>query len=79
MTGRELFEALTRWFGLIVTTYGSYTLAYQALKMAFTDVPQRLSTTTGLIFGVLYLAVGLFILFGAKLISRILYGRANPN
>jgi hypothetical protein len=73
MTGRELFGALTRFLGLLLTTYGIYTLAYEAAGMVVTTLPHRVTPTLGLVFGAIYAIVGLIFLLGAGLITRLAY------
>ena len=71
--GRELFGALTRFFGLLLSAYGIYTLIYEVAGMVVTTLPHRVTPTLGLIFGAIYAIVGLVLLLGAGLITRLAY------
>jgi hypothetical protein len=79
MTGRELFGALTRFFGLFVTVYATYTLGYEIVGLMVTSLPHRVAPTTGIVFGAVYAVVGLIFLFGGGWISRHVYREKNSN
>jgi hypothetical protein len=80
MTGRELFGALTRLLGLLLATYGIYYLAYEAIALlGMRNLPQRVSLTAGLIFGAVYVVLGLVLLLGGGLIVRLAYRQENSN
>lgn len=77
MTGRELFGALTRFFGLLLTAYGLYTLSYEVIGMAIPSLPHHVPPIMGLAFGAIYAVVGLILLLGGGLITRLAYGRSS--
>jgi len=79
MTGRDLFGALTRFVGLLVTTYGAYTFIYEVIGTVVPDLPQRVARPLGLVFGVVEIALGLILLLGAEPITSVAYRRKNPN
>lgn len=79
MTGRDLFGALARFIGLLLTTYGIYNLLYEAVGTVVPSVPHRMPPATGAIFGVVYLLFGVVLLLGGGLIARLVYGQKSSN
>jgi hypothetical protein len=79
MTGRELFGALTRWFGLILTTYSTYTLVYEGIGTMVPSLPHRAPPSTGILFGAIYSVVGLALMLGGGWVSRLVYREKSSN
>ena len=75
MTGRELFGALTRFVGLLLAAYGLYYVGYEAVGMVIPGLPHRAPPGMGFAFGAIYAVIGLLLLLGGGLITRLAYGR----
>ena len=74
MMKQDLLDALTRWSGVIIITYGIYTLAYELLRNVLPDLPHKLSIANGLVFASLEVLLGFALLMGGGLLVRLVYG-----
>ena len=69
---------MTRFVGLLLAIYGIYTLGYEAVGIIISSLPHHVTPTMGAIFGTIYFVVGLGLLLGGGLITRLAYRASEP-
>ena len=73
MKPRDVFEIVVRTIGLLIVIYDGF--LFSALFFEVVGLPVRHAQTTGVdaLYGVVFLAMGLFCLFGGRAIAGFFY------
>ncbi len=79
MTARDLFGAGTRLLGFYFFQAGLFDFVRVICKVAGIPLPSQYSRAEDLAAAIAMTAFGLFIMLGANLATRLLYGSENPN
>jgi hypothetical protein len=75
MKPKDAFELIVRTFGLILIYHAVYNVLYPIFRALGIEIVAKNSATVDWVIGAIYLGFGIGLLFGGRLIARVVYGK----